>query len=65
MPVGDIVDKAWDRKLNSIPTPTESSNAQNDLDIPSFLRKNKGLNTIILIWLIFIFIIYAVAKRII
>ena len=44
MPVGDIVDKAWDRKLNSIPTPTESSNAQNDLDIPSFLRKNKGLN---------------------
>ena len=40
-PVGDIVDKAWDRKLNSIPTPSDNNNSQSDLDIPSFLRKNK------------------------
>ena len=42
--VDNLVSKAWDKKLNSIPTPTESSNSQNDLDIPPFLRKNKGLN---------------------
>ena len=34
-PVGDIVDKAWDRKLNSIPTPSDNNNSQSDLDIPS------------------------------
>ena len=44
IPVGEIVDKAWDKKLNSIPTPTDSSVSQNDLEIPSFLRKNRGLN---------------------
>ena len=44
VPVGEIVSKAWDKKINSIPTPTESSNSSNDLDIPSFLRKNKGMN---------------------
>ena len=44
VPVGEIVSKAWDKKINSIPTPTESSNSSNDLDIPSFLRKNKGIN---------------------
>ena len=43
-PVGDIIDKAWDRKLNSIPISTDSSNSSDNLDIPSFLRKNKGMN---------------------
>jgi len=41
--VENIVSKAWDKKMNSIPTNTESaSNSNNDLDIPSFLRKNKS-----------------------
>ena len=44
IPVGEIIDKAWDKKLNSIPTPTDNSTSQNDLEIPSFLRKNRGLN---------------------
>ena len=44
VPVGEIVSKAWDKKINPIPTPQETSNSSNDLDIPSFLRKNKGLN---------------------
>ena len=44
VPVGEIVSKAWDKKINSIPAPQETSNSSNDLDIPSFLRKNKGLN---------------------
>ena len=39
----EIVNKAWDKKLGQIPTPTDNSNASNDLDIPSFLRKNKGI----------------------
>ena len=43
-PVGDMIDKAWDRKLNSIPMSTDSSNSSDNLDIPSFLRKNKGIN---------------------
>ena len=43
-PVGDIIDKAWDRKLNSIPMSTDSSNSSDNLDIPSLLRKNKGMN---------------------
>ena len=42
--VGDIIDKAWDRKLNSIPMSTDSSNSSDNLDIQSFLRKNKGIN---------------------
>ena len=44
VPVGEIVSKAWDKKINSIPSSQETSNNANDLDIPSFLRKNKGLN---------------------
>ena len=44
VPVGEIVSKAWDKKINSIPTPQETSSNSNDLDIPSFLRKNKGMN---------------------
>ena len=42
--VGDIIDRAWDKKLNSIPTTTESSNSQDNLEIPTFLRKSKGIN---------------------
>lgn len=42
IPVGDIIDKAWDKKLNSIPTTTDSSSSDN-LDIPSFLRKKQGI----------------------
>lgn len=42
--VVDKVTKAWDKKINSIPASTESTSNNNDLDIPSFLRKNKGLN---------------------
>ncbi len=37
--------KAWEQKVNPIPTSVESSNGNSqDLDIPSFLRKNRGLN---------------------
>lgn len=43
--VDKIVTKAWDKKISSIPTSTESTSNSNDLDIPSFLRKNKGLNS--------------------
>jgi len=41
--VSSIVDKAWGEKINSIPAPVENSNSVNDLDIPSFLRKNKNI----------------------
>ena len=41
--VGSIVDKAWGEKLNSIPAPVDNMNPSNDLDIPSFLRRNKGI----------------------
>lgn len=44
IPVGEIIDKAWDKKLNSIPTPVDNTNSADNLDIPSFLRKNKGMN---------------------
>ena len=43
IPVGDIIDKAWDKKLNSIPTATDGSNSQDNLEIPTFLRKSKGV----------------------
>ncbi|MCI9016027.1 MAG: cell division protein FtsZ [Clostridia bacterium] len=39
--VENIVTKAWDKKISSIPTSQESTSNSNDLDIPSFLRKNK------------------------
>ena len=42
--VDKIVSKTWEKKINSIPTSTESNSSQNDLDIPSFLRKNKNKN---------------------
>ncbi len=41
--VVDKVTKAWDKKINSIPVGVENTSNSNDLDIPSFLRKNKGL----------------------
>lgn len=41
--VDQIVSKAWDKKITSVPSSMEStSNSSQDLDIPSFLRKNKG-----------------------
>ena len=42
--VENIVSKTWEKKINSIPASTDSSSSQNDLDIPSFLRKNKNKN---------------------
>ena len=40
--VDQIVSKAWDKKITSVPSSSESSNVNStDLDIPSFLRKNK------------------------
>ena len=41
--VSSIVDRAWGEKINSIPAPVDNSNSSNDLDIPSFLRKNRGI----------------------
>ena len=39
----NIISKTWgDKKINSIPSSQDLSNSQNDLDIPSFLRKNKN-----------------------
>jgi cell division protein FtsZ len=41
--VEQIVSKAWDKKITSVPSSVESTNNNSqDLDIPSFLRKNKG-----------------------
>ena len=40
--VDNIVSKTWEKKINSIPSSSEVSGSQNDLDIPSFLRKNKN-----------------------
>ena len=42
--VDNIVSKTWEKKINSIPASTDTSSAQNDLDIPSFLRKNRNKN---------------------
>ena len=39
-----MVSKAWDTKINSIPSSVETSASQNDLDIPAFLRKNRNKN---------------------
>ena len=44
IPVGEIVEKAWDKKINSIPNPTDNSNQTDNLDIPSFLRNKRGIN---------------------
>ncbi len=42
--VDNITTKPWEKKISSIPASTETSSSQNDLDIPSFLRKNKNKN---------------------
>ena len=44
IPVGEIVEKAWDKKINSIPNPADNSNSADNLDIPSFLRNKRGMN---------------------
>ena len=39
----NIISKTWgDKKISSIPSSQDLNNSQNDLDIPSFLRKNKN-----------------------
>ena len=42
--VDNIVSKTWEKKVNSIPSSSETSSSQNDLDIPAFLRKNRNKN---------------------
>jgi len=37
--VENLINSTWNKKINSIPTPTETKESQTDLDIPSFLRK--------------------------
>ena len=45
MPVNKIVDKAWEQTIKANPAPAEQAAAPaSDLDIPSFLRKNKTGN---------------------
>ncbi len=39
-----VVPKTWEKKINSIPSTSDSNSSQNDLDIPAFLRKNKNKN---------------------
>ena len=41
MNVDNLVSKAWNEKISSIPTSTDSNSNSNDLDIPSFLRKKQ------------------------
>ena len=36
--------KPWEKKVSSIPSSQDLGTSQNDLDIPSFLRKNKNKN---------------------
>ncbi|MCI8655135.1 MAG: cell division protein FtsZ [Clostridia bacterium] len=42
--VDSIVSKTWEKKISSIPTSSDLGSSQGDLDIPSFLRKNKSKN---------------------
>ena len=42
--VDNIVSKTWEKKINSIPASHETNSSSNDLDIPSFLRKNRNKN---------------------
>ena len=42
--VDNLVSKTWEKKVSAIPSSSETSSSQNDLDIPSFLRKNKSKN---------------------
>ena len=41
--VDNLVANTWNKKINSIPASSDNNASQSDLDIPSFLRKNKGL----------------------
>jgi cell division protein FtsZ len=40
--VDNLVTKTWEKKINSIPSTSEVNPSQSDLDIPSFLRRNKN-----------------------
>ena len=40
--VGNSSSKPWEKKVSSIPSSQDLGTSQNDLDIPSFLRKNKN-----------------------
>ena len=40
-PLGQV-SKPWEKKVSSIPSTGDLGSSQNDLDIPSFLRKNKN-----------------------
>ena len=40
--LGSISSKPWEKKSTSVPATSEIGSSQNDLDIPSFLRKNKN-----------------------
>ena len=40
--IDNMVSKTWEKKINSIPSNQDLNNSSNDLDIPSFLRKNKN-----------------------
>ena len=42
--VDNIVSKTWEKKINSIPSSSDVTSSQNDLDIPPFLRKNRNKN---------------------
>ena len=42
--VSNLVNRAWDKKISSIPVVAEQNSNGNDLDIPAFLRKNRGIN---------------------
>ena len=41
---GSSSQKPWEKKPSSIPSSQDIGSSQNDLDIPSFLRKNKNKN---------------------
>ncbi len=40
----NMATKPWEKKVSSIPSTQDLNSSQNDLDIPSFLRKNKNKN---------------------
>ena len=42
--LGTNSSKPWEKKVSSIPSSQDLGSSQNDLDIPSFLRKNKNKN---------------------
>ena len=44
IPVSNKANNAWDAKINTISRAPETTGNQDNLDIPSFLRKNKGMN---------------------